>query len=266
MSRLLSCETKAPVVHCYHKGALFVRKQIALGIMIGITALLMCCVPAWTERAETLPEPIEMEASGEGASSEVAFTLYAADRTAYTELFYAASESAHAIAYVSAHAISGEAAQALLDGFEETVYPALPLQTAQAPQRVQILISHMEGQIRGYTLFPELQQSPAICLNALYPEDLSYALAHEYQHLCAYEACQTGGTTLSEETDELLSDMFCEQLYPHQGQERSILSEQRANRALDRIEVWGPDAVLHVHDLLREGYTEEEIMSTLENR
>ncbi len=194
------------------------------------------------------------------------FTIYSAEGEARTEYFHEACASEHAVAYVQADAISEDEAQALLSFFEAEVRSKLPAPTSFADNKLSVLFSCMGGQMYGYTPLPIADQGPIVCLNALYPEHLGYALAHEYQHLCAYDACVTGGTMLSEETDELLSDIFCELLFPDQGSEGEILFEERAIAAQSKIADWGSDALLNVYSLLREGYSEEGMLSAMENR
>ena len=174
--------------------------------------------------------------------------------------------SEHATAYVSAHAVDAHIAQAMLDVFEEMIYPALPEPDVLEGKKLNILICYMEGSVYGY-MPSELQsgeQGPLVFLNALYTDDLAYALAHEYQHFCAFDACAAGHTVISEETDELLSDMFTELLFPGRGRERGILSEDRTLAAQERIEGWGKDALPYAYDLLRAGYAEKELLLTLE--
>ena len=228
-----------------------------------ILAILLSCVPH-KEMIEEAPAAMyDEDSSDEGASSGVLFTLYTVGGEPVEELFYEICESQHAIAYVSAHAVGKAAAKELLDRFEERIYPALPM---GAEHRILVLLTYMEGQIYGYTSVSGPEQGPTVCLNALYPDDLSYTLAHEYQHLCARAACEDGKTTLSEETDELLSDVFCETLFPYQGKERGILTEQRAEITIKSVMTWGEDAVSYAHQLLREGYTEEMMLVMMENR
>ena len=188
----------------------------------------------------------------------IAFTLPSSDGKIQEQTFIDVCSSEHAVAYVQAHAVSDDTAGDLLDAFEGTIYPALPLDEGKA----SILILYMDGLTYGYTPLPVTDQSPMICLNALYPEELAYTLAHEYQHLCAWYACEAGGTALSEGTDELLSDIFCELLYSEHG----VLSMERAVAARERIDAWGTDALPYVYDYIRAGYGEEEWLNAMENR
>lgn len=213
--------------------------------------------------------PLDAEDAAEAeedSSSGVEFPLYSIDGEAQRGLFYAVCESEHAVAYVSAHAISKEAAQRLLDCFEETIRPGLTYPSSSEGTKLAVLLTHMAGETYGYTPFPIPEQGPVVCLNALYAKDLAYILAHEYQHLCAHEACAAGGTFLSEETDELLSDMFCELLFPSLAQSHALLSEERGQAARERIDEWGEDALMHVYAFLREGYSEEKMLLAMEKR
>ena len=236
------------------KALFFSPKRLFFALVLGMAAMLLCCAPAGAEEAE------------EDAPSGMAFTVYSAQGEPRTELFYEVCASAHATACVSAHAVDEATARELLDGFEQNVCPKLAAPSAMGERKLMVLLTCMEGQVYGYTPFPQPRQGPMICLNALYPEALPYALAHEYQHLCAYDACGAGGTALSEETDELLSDVFCEELFPDWGLEHGVLSEERARIAREALGRWGADAVAHAHDLLREGYRAEELLLAMENR
>ena len=263
MMHLISCENHAPVVHCCRAGALFLFKRVWFAALFVILGILLSCV-SFEDKLQDISGPIDdLDGFEEEASSGMLFTLYSSDGKPREELFDEACVSQHAIAYVSAHAVSEAKAKELLERFEEQIYPVLPMEEGQ---RIMILLTHMDGQTYGYAPFPEPEQGPAVCLNSLYSEDLVYALAHEYQHLRVHAACIGGGTTLSKKTDELLSDAFCETLFPGQGRERGILSEQRSETVRKRMSAWKNDAVSYAHQLLREGYSEEEVLLMMENR
>ena len=245
------------------KALLSAIKQLFLGLMI----LTVVCMPGCAPNDEdVLDQTEETELAEEDAPSGVMFTLLSANGEVCSEQFFAICASEHAVAYVQAHAVSEDAAQELLICFEARIFPQLPAPLSMEKTKLNVLLSYMEGSTYGYMPFPLPDQGPVICLNTLYPDDLAYALAHEYQHLCAYDACTAGETVLSGEMDELLSDMFCELLFPDMGAANGILSEDRASTAREKIGVWGNDALPHVYDLLREGYAEEELLSIMENR
>lgn len=244
------------------KALLSAIKQLFLGLMILTVACMSGCEPS---DGDVLDQPEETELAEEDAASGVMFTLVSANGEVCSEQFFAVCASEHAVAYVQAHAVSEDTAQALLECFETRIVPQLSAPLSIAETKLNVLLSYMEGSVYGYTPFPVLEQGPVICLNALYPDDLAYVLAHEYQHLCSHDACAAGHTALSENMDELLSDMFCELLFPDMGAANGILSENRASTAREKIGVWGSDALSHVYDLLREGYAEEELLSIMEN-
>ncbi len=261
MIRFLTCEKHAPVVHCYRKGALFLFKRVCFTASSIILAVLLSCTSFKEEILDDPDTTYDPNGLEEDVPAGKVFTLFSADGRPREELFYEVCVSEHAIAYVAAHAVSETTAKELLDRFENRIYPKLPLEEGQ---KILVLLTHMESQIYGYSLLSEPGQT--VCLNALYPEDLLYVLAHEYQHLCAHAACEAGGTTLSEEMDELLSDLFCETLFPGWGRERGILSEQRSENVYEKMNAWKKDSVSYAHRLLREGYTEEEMKLLMENR
>ncbi len=244
------------------KALFFSKKGLLVCQLISVITVWLCCAPVDPLVGES-PYPEQDE---EAEPSVVEYTVYSTDGESHAELFTAVWDSEHAIAYVSAHAISETAARELLEGFEERIFPRLPFLPPLNGQKIHVLLTHLMGQTRRYTLFPVPEQGPTICLNAVYPSVLEYALAHEYQHLCAYYACAAGKTVLSEKTDELLSDIFCELVCPDQETERSILSEQRIRAAREKLNDWGEDALLHVYELLRKGYAEDELLSVMENR
>ena len=246
------------------KALLSATKQLFSGMLILFTALMLCCTPADAPVQERTEEAALTEE--DDAPSGVLFAIYSADGEKEEQMYYAVCETDHAVAYAQAHAVSEIAARDLLDRFERDIFPQLPVPSSLAERKLSILLRCMEGSIYGFTPFPISEQGPVVCLNALYPEDLSYSMAHEYQHLCAYDACMAGNTVLSEGTDELLSDMFCQLVFPDHGFERSILSEARTRDAQNRIEAWGSDALSHVYDLLWTGYSEEEMLSAMENQ
>lgn len=255
------------------KAFLFDIKPLCFCLLTILLASALCCVPIAAEEWEAPDAQSELEADEEYTSSCVVFTIDSIDPSTDTDsrgkgevVLETVCESEHAVVFVSAHAIDETAAKDLLRSFEEQMLPMLPLPEFAREERISIALTYMDGRTYGYTLCSEEQQGQVIFLNALYPEDLAYTLAHEYQHLCAYLACKAGKTALSEETDELLSDVFCELLFPGYGRERGILSEQRSLAAQERIKAWGTDAVSHVHALLREGYTEEKILLAMEDR
>ena len=227
---------------------------MAMKALLSATVLFLslACLPGCK------PPTTGVELQEEDTSVGVTFTLPAADGSMQEQTFCEVCSSEHAVAYIQAHSVSDEDARDLLNVFETAIYPALPWET----ERLSVLILYMDGQTYGHTPFPVTEQGPIVCLNALYPEHLAYALAHEYQHLCAFRACVAGGTSLSEETDELLSDIFCELLFP----ERSVLSETRTVAARERIEAWGNDALPHAYDRIRAGYSEEEWLKAMENQ
>lgn len=202
--------------------------------------------------------PTKLDPPEEDAPAGVLFSLLTQEGEVEEQTFYEVCDSEHAAAFVQAHAVSEEIVWGLLDVFETTIYPSLPLET----EKIFVLLLYMDGQTYGYTPLPVTDQGLIVCLNALYPDDLGYALAHEYQHLYAYYACEAGRTTLSEETDELLSDIFCELLFPDHG----ILPEARMLAAREKIDAWSGNALPHVYDLMRAGYGEDEWLNAMENK
>ena len=239
-------------------------KRMLFGMLLLPLLCLLCCIPQ--DDAKNDENDVQTE-KGEEAHP-IIFPVYSSAGMVSEASFFQACSSEHAMVYVSAHAVKAESAQELLEAFEETIFPAMSEPTILEDKRLSILISFMEGNVYGYmpSELQEGEQGPVVYLNALFVDDLSYALAHEYQHLCAYDACKAGDTVISEETDELLSDMFTELLFPCYGQEHGILSEERTLAAQERIEAWGEDALSHAYDLMRAGYSEKELLSTLENR
>ena len=255
------------------KAFLFAMKPLCFCLLTILLASALCCVPIAAEEWEAPDAQSELEADEENTSSCVVFTIDSIDPSTDADsqgigqvVLETVSESEHAVVYVSAHAIDETAAKDLLRSFEDKILPMLPMPETAGEERISIALTYMDGRTYGYTLCSEEKQEQIIFLNPLYPDDLAYILAHEYQHLCAYRACKAGGTALSEETDELLSDVFCERLFPGYGRERGILTEQRSRTVQERIANWGTDAVSYAHELLRKGYTEEEILSAMENR
>ena len=254
------------------KAFLFAIKPLCFCLLTILLASALCCAPIAAEEREAPDAQSELEADEEDTSSCVVFTIDSIDPSTVDSqgvgevVLETISESEHAVVYVSAHAIDETAAKDLLCSFEDKILPMLPMPETAGEERISIALTFMDRQTYGYTLCSEKKQEQIICLNPLYLDDLAYILAHEYQHLCAYRACKAGGTALSEETDELLSDVFCERLFPGYGRERGILTEQRSRTVQERIANWGTDAVSYAHELLREGYTEEEILSAMENR
>ena len=237
-------------------------KRMLLGMFLLPVLCLLCCTPMEKEAVSDRPGLGE---EGEEIPS-IILPVYSPIGAVNETTFVQVCTSEHATAYVSAHAVDAHIAQAMLDVFEEMIYPALPEPDVLEGKKLNILICYMEGSVYGY-MPSELQsgeQGPLVFLNALYTDDLAYALAHEYQHFCAFDACAAGHTVISEETDELLSDMFTELLFPGRGRERGILSEDRTLAAQERIEGWGKDALPHAYDLLRAGYAENELLLTLE--
>lgn len=239
-------------------------KRILLGLLLLPLLCLLCCIPQ--EDAINDENDVRTE-EGEKAQS-IIFPVYSSAGVISEATFVPVCSSKRAIVYVSAHAVKAESAQDLQEAFEKTIFPAMSEPTILEDKRLSILISFMEGNVYGYmpSELQDLEQGPVVYLNALFMDDLSYALAHEYQHLCAYDASKAGDTMISEETDELFSDMFTELLFPCYGQEHGILSEERTLAAQERIEAWGEDALSHAYDLMRAGYSEKELLSTLENR
>ena len=237
-------------------------KRMLLGMFLLPVLCLLCCTPMEKEAVSDRPG---LEEEGEEIPS-ILLPVYSPIGAVSETTFVQVCTSEYATAYVSAHAVDAHMAQAMLDVFEEMIYPALPEPDVLEGKKLNILICYMEGSVYGY-MPSELQsgeQGPLVFLNALYTDDLAYALAHEYQHFCAFDACAAGHTVISEETDELLSDMFTELLFPGRGRERGILSEDRTLAAQERIEGWGKDALPHAYDLLRAGYAEKELLLTLE--
>lgn len=248
-----------------YRPLLFASKGLASALLILLLVGLPGCV--WSDPNESArEEDVSSETEEEGSPVGTVFTIYSVDGEPREELFCRSCESDHGIVYVSAHAVDDARAQTLLHCFETTIFPALSVPNLLAKDKLIILIGYLEGHTYGYTPIPMQERLPLICLNALYADDLEYALAHEYQHLCAAAACEAGRTTLSEETDELLSDMFCETLFSGYGRKSGILRAERADAAREAIKVWGDDALLYVYDLLREGYPEEEIVLTMNAR
>ena len=244
------------------KALFFFSKRFIVCLLLTSLAWLVCCAPPAPE-TETAQIDDHVTDEDEADENVLVVPLHSSSGETWEETFVLVCESRHAAVYVSAHAIGEERAVRLTEVFEDGIYPVLP-GTEGSEKPLCILVTFLEGKIYGY--LQETAQGPVVCLNALYPEDLEYALAHEYQHFYAYAACKAGQTTISEETDELCSDVFCELLFPGQGRERGILSEKRASMAKERIESWGMEGLLHVYDLLREGYAEEELLSAMENR
>ena len=227
--------------------------------------LAVCCTPPPIPKGDDdAVSEMADEPEGDESDGEV-FTLYSAEGEPHSQLFYTLAESDHGVVYVSAHSVSESVAGELLECFETKIFPAMPSEPA-CRSKVFILLSFMEGHVYGYTEFPVPERGPVVCLNALYPETLCYALAHEYQHLNAYEACLAGETALSEETDELLSDIFCELLFPDMGLKRGIISEDRSSLAKEKVSSWGADALERVYLLLKDGYSEEDLLSVMEKK
>lgn len=248
------------------KALLFLYRHIVFGLLILMLAASAGCVTADTEdMTESMEDMIEEE---EEETAGIIVPMYSTDEKEWEEVFYPVCETEHAVAYVSAHALSKEKAEDLLTVFEDVILPRLPLPSDMEEKKLNVFITSMERRVYGY-MPPRLQEEeigPALCLNALYSNDLAYALAHEYQHLCACSAGKAGNTSLSEEMDELLSDMFSELLFPGQGTKRGILSEERTLVVRNRIDTWGEDVFSHVYELLRAGYGSEKIRSDLESR
>ncbi len=245
------------------KVLLFVHKPLTLGLLLLISTCLLCC----TQQVDETNDVIAVqEEEGEGEQA-ILFPEYSLNGSVREASFVRVCDSEHAVAYVSAHAIEDGRVRELLKAFEETIHPALAVPSVLETGKLNILFSCMEGNVYGYMPSEGQagEQGPVVYLNALYPDDLEYALAHEYQHLCAYDACKTGKTHISEETDELLSDVFTESLFPGWGLDRGIISKERSKIAQERLDDWGRDALLHAYDLLRAGYTEKDLLLTLEN-
>ena len=238
-------------------------KPLTLCLLPLLSLCLISCTPQRVVADDALAV---REEDGEDTLT-ILFPVYSYGRLVDDMSFVHVCESEHAIAYVSAHAVDDARMQELLDTFEETIYPALPVPFILETNKLNILLSCMEGNVYGY--MPSEGQTgehgPVVYLNALFPDDLVYTLAHEYQHLCAFDACRIGETSLSEETDELLSDMFTESLFHGLGRERGILSKERSMIAQKRIDDWGRDALSHAYELLRAGYAEKDLLLALEN-
>lgn len=236
--------------------------------MLCLLAVFVCCnigcAPPEDRTERDFAEESGFDEDETDGSMTVTFSMPSSSGEMREETFVQVGASKHAVAYVSAHGAEDGRVHELLEAYEETIFPALPLQIGTDEEQLTILITYLEGKVYGY--MREAEQGPVIVLNALYADDFEYVLAHEHQHLCAYEAGKAEGTMLSAETDELLSDMFCERLYPGYGTAQGILSEERAAAARERLEHWGEDGLLHVYDLLRAGYAEEGILSAVEDR
>ena len=245
------------------KALLSFSKKLAVWLLLIPLSWLLCCAPPAAE-PETTYIDSDVADEGEADGDALVISIHSSSGEDWQETFVPICESSHAVVYVSAHAIEKARSERLSDAFERRIYPMLSAMDDRAETPLMILLTFLEGRVYGY--MEETDHGPMICLNALYHEDLEYALAHEYQHLCAYSACKDGQTTISEDLDELLSDMFCELLFPDQGRERNILSEKRAVVAQEKISNWGRDGLPHVYELLRAGYTEEEVLSAMENR
>ena len=239
--------------------------MVFFSLLIFAAACCVCCTSIYEEPLDEQLGHVFDTDEGSEETQALTIPMYSMSGEVRDEVFVPIAASEHASAWVSAHAIDESTAEALLETFETTILPALPVPTAMGENKLAILISYMEGNVYGYTPYELQAQAPTVCLNALYPEDLAYALAHEYQHLCVYEACHAGGTAMGEKADESLSDMFCERLFPGRGRERGILSEERALAAQEHLATWGQDVLPHVYDLLRAGYSQTEIWSILEN-
>lgn len=241
----------------------FTKRALLWLLLVSLVCCIGCTMPEDQAETDMVAQSGDDEEETDGPMA-VTFSLPSSSGEMAEETFLQVCVSKHAVAYVSAHGIDDSRARDLLGTYEDIIYPRLPLPIGAGDEQISILISYLEGKVYGY--MRDAEQGPVIVLNALYADDLEYVLAHEYQHLCAYEAGKAGGAMLSEETDEWLSDMFCERLYPEYGAAHGILSKERSAAAQERLERWGEDGLLHVYDLLRAGYAEEEILSAVEDR
>ena len=240
------------------KALLFFKKRLIPGLLCSILAILVCCSPSVHKASRITAENTVYDREDMEAHSAVSFSLLSGEDESFVQVY----ESDHALAFVSAHAVDEERIQDLICFFEESVFPRLSVPTVMELKKLRVLFNYMDGTVYGYMQATE--QGPIICLNALYADDFRYTLAHEYQHLCAYDACLRGSTSLTEETDELFSDIFCEMLFPGQGTERGILTAGQADLAQSNLKDWGEEALTHAYTLLREGYSEEEVLLILE--
>jgi len=228
-----------------------------------LVLLLTGCMPSVMSETNNAVKPAVADEPEEDETEGETFTLRSSDNELYSQFFISLDESEHGIVYASAHAANESDARELLDCFETIIYPALPSEQVNN-SKLFILLTYMEGHVYGYTEFPTPAKGPVVCLNALYPEALCYSLAHEYQHLNAHEACLAGDTSLSEGMDELLSDVFCEMLFPGAGEKLGIIPAERSSATKEKAACWGADALERVYSFLKEGYSEEELLSVME--
>ena len=250
------------------KAFLLHKKRILSSLLVILAVFCFGCAARAESGLDESSERSEEEEAEADEAASITVPMHSSSRETFDATFVRVYESKHAVAYVSAHAINGEQACELSEFFDTSIFPMLPVPAAVKEKKLNILIGYMEGNVYGYMPYDlqETDYAPVLCLNALYPEDLPYALAHEYQHLCAYDACKEGGLILAAETDELLSEIFCELLFPGYGQERGISSETRAMAAREKIVLWGEDCLPYVYPLLRKGYTGEEMLTIMDNR
>ena len=106
------------------KALLLHLKRIMFGLMILLAACSLGCAPLQNQLPEDRPEYDGDEECE--ADTAIIFPMYSAAGDEREETFVCVAASAHAVAYVSAHAIEAGRAQELLDCFENTIWAALP--------------------------------------------------------------------------------------------------------------------------------------------
>lgn len=195
---------------------------------------------------------------------EAAYTTFSVlfGETPGEEMFFPQWEGEQVKVWAAVHALDEELARELGTQLEEEWMAALPLLEAAAGQKLQLLVTYLPSKTLGYTPLPP-EGEPQIILSALRPEAMAYTLCHEYQHVCAWYACDAGGVTLSEAADEALSAAFCEQMLPGKGKELGILDEARECSARELLALIGEEGVASVHRELSQGHTQEDIWQDL---